>query len=158
MHDNPPCVPWFAFCYHLLSPTSAQPPALDPSTTIDIFCLYFLAVGWSDTYHIPLSSFVLSNVQVYRAEFTMTIDFIEPDQRPLIFTSRRTPIYRYLPCIFIKRMHCKPSISVSSLYTVGSYDNSSLTRPLSYLYTIIFNQILTRNHYFLFIIVPSSLC
>ena len=51
-----------------------------------------------------------------------------------------TPICLYSPRIFINRTHYKPSISISSLYTVGSRDNSLLTFPLSHFHTIIFNQ------------------
>ena len=90
MHHELLRVPQFAFRYHLLSPTTAKLPTLDPSTTVDIFHLYFPAVGWSDMYPIPPSCFILSNVKVYKVEFTMTVDFIEPDRRPLIFTSHRT--------------------------------------------------------------------
>ena len=90
MHHEMPRVLWFAFRYHLLSPTTAQLPALDPSTTVDIFPLYFPAVGWSDTYPIPPSFSILSNVQVYEAEFTTTVDFIKPYLLPLISISHRT--------------------------------------------------------------------
>ena len=100
----------------------------------------FPVVGWSDTYLIPPSSFALSNVKIYRAELTMTVDFIEPDRRPLIFTSHRTPACPYLSRIFIRWTHYKSSIFISLLYTIGLCGNSSLTRPLPYLYTIIFNQ------------------
>ena len=158
MHHNWPCVSWFPFRYHLLSPTTTQLPALGPSTIVDVIQLYLPAIGSSDTYPIPPGVLVLSNMQIYMEESTTTIDFIEPDWRPLISISHRTLACTYPSRIFIKWTRYKPSISISPLYTVGSRENSSLTYPLSYFYTILFNQSLTRNHYFLFTMVSSILC
>ena len=71
---NLPKVTTWTFRYHLSKLTIVQVSALDPSTIVDVICLYFPAVRSSDMYSIPPCSFGLSNVQVHSPETIVSVD------------------------------------------------------------------------------------
>ena len=71
---NLPKVTTWTFRYHLSKLTIVQLSAPDPSTIIDMICLYFPAIRSSDMYSIPPGSFGLSNMQVHSPETIISVD------------------------------------------------------------------------------------
>ena len=73
-------------------PNSAERPGLNQRASLRSGFIhnrrcnppYFSAIRSNGTYSIPPGSFVLTNAQVHKAEFTHTVDLIKLDQRPLI--------------------------------------------------------------------------
>ena len=72
--QNLPKVTTWTFRYHLSNLTIVQLFTSDPSTIVDVICLYFPTIRSSDTYSIPPGSFVLSNVQVHSPETIILVD------------------------------------------------------------------------------------
>ena len=74
-------------------PNSAERPGLNQCASLPFRFIhnrrcnppYFSVIRSNGTYSIPSGSFVLTNAQVHKEEFTHTVDLIKSDQWPLIF-------------------------------------------------------------------------